>query len=384
MVHRTIEELIRRRLREYPAVALVGPRQSGKTTLARAFGKLYFDLEQPGDRTRLDVQFDEIAAGRTLLILDEAQSMPEIFPRLRGAIDRPGSRKGRFLLLGSIAPSLMTHVSESLAGRLALVELSPLTAGEVPAKPLWQLWLRGGFPGGGILNASRYPVWQRGYLDLLCQRDLPAWGLPAKPQMTRRLMEMMAALNGQEWNASQLGQSLGLSYHTVNSYLDYMEGIFLVRRLRPYFASIPKRLAKSQRVYFRDSGLVHALLGIDNRQQLLSQSWVGKSWEGFVIEQVIVCIGQRGWHVDPFFLRDRNRTEIDLLLSGGGRKWAIEIKLTSSPNPHDLARLRGAADLVGAEKRFLVSQTAESVGSGDSFSCNLPWLLEYISQHWGE
>jgi predicted AAA+ superfamily ATPase len=249
MIRRAATGIVRRRLRAYPAVALVGPRQCGKTTLAGGLRGAYFDLEQEPDRLRLDLQWEDLEGGKGLVILDEAQSWPEVFPRLRSAIDRDRGRNGRFLSLGSVSPTIMTRVSGSLAGRLALVELSPFSCTEVSKVPLTRLWTRGGYPDGGVLGGDPYPQWQRDYLALLAQRDLPAWGLPARPQTTLRLLRMLAAVNGQTWNASQLGRSLGLSYHTVNIYIDYLEGAFLIRRLPPYSANVGKRLVKSPKVY---------------------------------------------------------------------------------------------------------------------------------------
>lgn len=382
MVNRAVRQIVQNRLAEYPAVALVGSRQCGKTTLAKALGGVYLDMEQPAERVRLDLDWQQLISSGQLIILDEAQSAPDIFPRLRGAIDADRTLHGRFLLLGSVSPALMRHVGESLAGRLAVVELSPFTLAEVPQTPVRRLWLQGGFPDGGILGGEQFPRWQRNYVDLLCQRDLPAWGLPATAQVTQRLLEMLAAVSGQAWNASQLGQSLGLSYHTVNTYCDYLEGAFLLRRLRPLFGSIPKRLAKSAKVYLRDSGVLHALLGVTSEDELLRQPWVGASWEGFVIEQVLSTLQQSDAIFEPYYLRTQDQTELDLVLTRASVTWAIEIKLTTQPNPHDLQRLNRAADLVHAEKRFLVSQVSDSVGAGDAFSCNLPWLLEYVKEHW--
>ncbi len=375
MIRRQITKIVRRRLADYPAVALVGPRQAGKTTLARALGGVYFDLEQEPDRLRLDLQWDAVTRGQALVVLDEAQSWPEVFPRLRGAIDRRRGRKGRFLLLGSVSPGLMVQVSESLAGRLALVELTPLLHTELPDAPLAELWLRGGYPEGGAPAAARFPRWQRDYLALLAQRDLPTWGLPASPQVTERLLRMTAAVHGQLWNASQIGQSLGLSYHTVNSYMDYLVGAFLVRRLQPYQANLKKRLVKSPKVYWRDSGLLHSLLNVADGDNLLSQPWVGASWEGFVIEQVLGALQQQDRTFEAFFLATGDRHEIDLLLDFGRRLWAVEVKLTSAPSPGDLARLNKTADLIRADKRVLVSQTKQSYGNAAQVSCNLPWLI---------
>jgi hypothetical protein len=375
MIRRAVLGLVRRRLRAHPAVALVGPRQAGKTTLARSLGGRYFDLEQEPERLRLDLDWGHLERARGLVVLDEAQAWPEVFPRLRSAIDRDRGRKGRFLLLGSVSPALMTTVSESLAGRLSLVELTPFTAGELGRVPLDRQWARGGFPDGGALGEGRYPQWQRDYLTLLAQRDLPAWGLPARPQVTSRFLRMIAAVHGQVWNASQIGQSLGLSYHTVNSYLDYLEGAFLVRRLPPWHANIGKRLVKSHKVYWRDTGLLHALLGGVREEDLPAQPWVGASWEGFVIEQVLARLAQLDRAAEPHFFRTADGHEVDLVLDLGTEVWAIEVKLTAAPGPDDLRRLNRAADLIHADRRILISRTPRSVAGQREVSCSLPWFL---------
>jgi len=373
-------QVVAARLRQYPAVALVGPRQAGKTTLARTFAGRYFDLEQGGGRTRLDVEWDAIVSSRELTILDEAQAWPEVFPRLRAAIDADRRRSGRFLLLGSVSPALMTRVSESLAGRLSLVELPPLLLVETPRTPLARHWLRGGFPDGGLLARARYPQWQLDYLALLAQRDLPTWGLPAKPQVTERLLRMTAAVTGQVWNASAVGASLGITHPTVNSYVDYLEGAFLVRRLRPFAANLKKRLARREKLYWRDSGLVHALLGVRDNGSLLVQPWVGASWEGYVIEQVLSTLAATGRHAEGWYFRTGDGHEIDLLLELDAERWAIEVKLTSEPDPRDLARLDRAADLVDARTRILVSHTRRPAFGATQISAGLSDVLAYLQR----
>jgi predicted AAA+ superfamily ATPase len=266
-------------------------------------------------------------------------------------------------------------VSESLAGRLSVVELTPFLVWEVPSVDLSAQWLHGGYPDGGILEAGRFPQWQEEYLALLAQRDLPTWGLPARPQTIDRLLRMTAAVHGQLWNASRMGQSLGLSHPTVNSYLDYLEGAFLVRRLRPYAANLRKRLVRSAKLYWRDSGLLHALLRVRSYDDLLVQPWVGASWEGFVIEQIVATLAVGGRRFDPYFLRTSDGYEIDLLVDLGRERWAFEIKLTSQPEPRDLERLDKAADLVRANKRIVVSQMRESTFSERKGSCSLGDLL---------
>jgi predicted AAA+ superfamily ATPase len=378
MISRLIAHQLRDRLRHSPAVALLGPRQCGKTTLARSLGGLYFDLEEEADRLRLDLQWESLVSSSKMVILDEAQTFPPVFPRLRGAIDRQRQAMGRFLLLGSVSPSLMRQVSESLAGRLSLVELTPFLFPELSQKSMDSLWLRGGFPDGGIRDPDRFPRWQQDYLTLLMQRDLPAWGLAAKPQVTRRFLQMLAAVHGQAWNASRVGQSLGLSHPTINSYLDYMEGTFLVRRLSPWLPNVRKRLIRSPKCYWRDHGLLHALLGVRNADELLSQPWVGASWEGFVIEQILATLSARGLDFEPHFFRTSDGYEVDLVLVRGKPRWAIEIKLTSQPSSEDFGRLDHAADLIGAENRALISRTPNPISEGKRLSCSLPHFLEKV------
>ncbi|MCW8985376.1 MAG: DUF4143 domain-containing protein [Thermoanaerobaculales bacterium] len=275
----------------------------------------------------------------------------------------------------------MYQVSESLAGRLALVELTPFLQPELRKRSHREsLWTCGGFPDGGVLERECFPHWQRDYLSLLTQRDLPSWGLPARPQTTDRLLRMLTAVHGQAWNASQIGQSLSLSYHTVNSYVDYLEGAFLIRRLPPYRPNIRKRLIKSPKIYWRDTGLLHAQLNINDEEALLSQPWVGASWEGFVIEQIIGVLNSVGRPFEAFYFRTSDQHEIDLVLEMGNELWALEVKLTASPGRLDMDRLEKAADMIGASRRILVSQTGRTTGGADRVSCNLGWLLKRLKQ----
>lgn len=379
MIPRLTSRLVADRLSTQPAVAVVGPRQCGKTTLARSLDSTYFDLEQESERLRLDLHWEAVLASGKLVVLDEAQSWPEVFPRLRGAIDGDRKRNGRFLLLGSVSPALMTKVSESLAGRLALVELSPLLLRELAGTMRRsRLWLMGGFPDGGVLARSAFPAWQDDYMQLLVQRDLPNWGLPARPQTTSRFVHMLAAVSGQQWKASQLGKSLGISYHTVNSYLDYLVGAFLVRVLPPYESNLRKRLVKSPKVYWRDSGLLHALLNISDEQSLLRQPWVGASWEGFVIEQILSHLAAVGHPHRAYSFRTSDQYEADLVLEFNDTLWVIEVKLSTMPSTGDMDRLDKIADLIGASHRALVSQTPVAAGDGRRTSCDLAGLLDLL------
>ncbi len=381
MLRRSAHLLLKRRLSDYPAVALMGPRQAGKTTLARGLDGHYFDLEQESERLRLDLEWPSLVEGKRLIILDEAQSWPDVFARLRGAIDGARKRNGRFLLLGSVSPALMTRVSQSLAGRLSIVELTPLLWAEIPTESARRrLWLCGGYPDGGVLKLRQFPQWQIDYVTLLAQQDLPAWGLSARPQLIQRMMRMLAALQGQPLNASQLGASLGISYHTVKSYLDRLEGAYLVRQLPSYHSNIKKRLVKNHKIFWRDTGILHALLNASEHRRLLEQPWVGASWETFVIEQILGTLSATGVPHEPYFLRTSDGYEIDLVLEVAGRRWAIEIKLTASPTASDLARLETAADWIGADRRILITQTPRPFETARKASGNLPWVLERLPQ----
>lgn len=379
MIPRKIASVVRSRLSAYPAVALVGPRQCGKTVLASSLAGRYFDIEQEPDRLRADLEWDGLVAGTELAIFDEAQTWPDLFARLRGAIDRDRKRNGRFLLLGSISPTLMSQVSQSLAGRLSIVELTALTASEVetPAQRR-RHWLFGGYPDGGVLAGAGFPRWQRDYVDLLVQRDLPTWGLTARPATTRRLLRMIAATHGQEWNASQIGRSMALSYHTVNRYMDFLEGAFLVRRLPPYHANIRKRLVKRPKVYVRDTGLLHALMNVSSEDSLLHQPWVGASWEGYAIEQLLAALQHADRVFDAYYFRTSDQFEIDLLIELDTERWAVETRLTTRPRRRDLGRLSTSADLVGADRRFLVCRRSDFIEGRGHVVCDLDGMIRYI------
>ncbi len=379
MLQRTILPIVQSRLSAFPAVAIVGPRQCGKTTLSKSIGHRYFDLEQAASQLRLDVMWEEVCSQSGLTVFDEAQSWPQLFPRLRGAIDAERKRNGRFLLTGSVSPNMMKQVSESLAGRLAIVELTPFTAQEIAGQSsLNHLWLCGGYPDGGILGTDIYPIWQKDYLSLLVGRDLPNWGMPATANSSQRMLKMLAIANAQEWNASQIGSSLGVSYHTANRYLDYLEGAFLVRRLQPYSTNIRKRLIKRPKIYWRDSGLLHALMNVKNFDELMFQPWVGASWEGFVINQALNCLQSSGIDFEAFHFRTLDQREIDLLICIDSNLYAVEVKLASSPDASDLQRLNHAADLINAERRYLICNIEENIESKSASVCNLNGFLSQL------
>lgn len=379
MISRYHEKLLRARLKEFPAVAILGPRQCGKTTLAKSLNGRYFDLEQPNDRLRLDAEWETIIRSKKLIVLDEAHEAPDVFPRLRGTIDGDRKRNGRFLLLGSVSPALTQSISDSLAGRLSIIELSPFIVNEIPPDQLDDLWLYGGYPDGGILEPRMFGTWQESYLSLLIERDLPAWGLPAKPRVTQRLVRMLAALHGQLMNASQLGSALSLDGKTVTSYCDFLEGAYLIRQLQPYHANLKKRLVKSRRIMWRDSGLLHYLQGIQDREQLFAQPWVGNGWEAFVIEQTLATLAASGELVQAYFFRTSDGYEIDLVLDWGREKWAIEIKLSSSPNQQMIDRLTKVAEMIGANRRILVCRINKPIASQSVEITNLNSWIDELS-----
>jgi uncharacterized protein len=375
MIDRIGETLIRRHLGSFPAVGIVGPRQCGKTTLAKSMGADYFDLEQEDERVRLDLMWSSLIKGNSLTILDEAQTWPAIFPRLRGAIDQRRSVNGRFLVLGSVSPVLMTQVSEALTGRIAQTELAPLTATEIPPAQLDQLWRGGGFPEP-FLKKNTYPTWQQSYLSLLAKRDLPLWGLPAAPATTSRLFKLLAAVHGGQQNASELGATLGLSHHTIQAYLDFLEGAFLIRRLQPYYKNLAKRLVKTPKIYWRDSGLLHSLLGLSAKSPITSHSWIGESWEGWVIEQILSTRHARGQQTDAWYFRTADGLECDLVLECEGQRELIEIKLTTAPAMADLTKLRKIRELIGADRLVLLTRSEKTHVTGDTWMTDLPSYLE--------
>lgn len=379
MLRRRAARSLRAALRRYPAAVIVGPRQCGKTTLAKATGGAYFDLQQERDRVRLDLEWDVLVAGRERVILDEAQAHPAVFPRLRGAIDADRRRNGRFLLLGSVSPSLMRSVGESLAGRMAVLELTPFLRVELPQAAMRErLWLTGGFPDGGVRKPSAFPGWASHYLRLVTERDLPELGIPCTPQVTQRLIRMLAALDGQMWNASELGRSMGLNYQTVTRYVDFIEGAFLVRRLPPFHGNVAKRLVKAPKIHWRDTGLLHATLGIGSREALLAHPAVGASWESFVIEQALGLLATLGVPHEAHHFRTSDGYELDLVLDAGRERWAVEVKLTSDPSPADLARLAKCAAMVSATRSILVTRVASDAGDRTRLSCGLDRFLREI------
>jgi uncharacterized protein len=339
MIERRLVTALRAALDESPAVALLGPRQVGKTTLALEVGgeraSIYLDLESPADRAKLaEPELYLPQHEDKLVILDEIQRVPELFPSLRGLIDagrRRGRRCGRFLLLGSASIGLLKQSSESLAGRIRYLELAPVHAGEAGTERLQDLWLRGGLPDALLArNDATSLRWRTDFIRTYLERDIPLLGPRIPAETLRRLWTMLAHQQGGLLNAAMLARALAVDGKTVVSYLDLLVDLLLVRRLPPWHRNTGKRLVRSPKVYVRDSGIVHALLGIENHESLLAHPVAGASWEGLVIESLIAAAPAG---TDACFYRTAAGAEIDLLLALPGRRkpWAIEIKRSLVP-----------------------------------------------------
>jgi hypothetical protein len=347
-----------------PAVAVVGPRQAGKTTLALSIAggrkATYLDLESVADRARLDepaLYFADHAD--ELVILDEIHRVPNLFEELRGVIDqgrREGKAAGRFLLLGSAAIDLLAQSGETLAGRIGFVELSPFELVEVGAENLDPLWLRGGFPESFLARDDAASMaWREDFIRTYLERDIPQLGPRIPAETLRRLWTMFAHRQGGLLNAAQLARSLGVDGKTIAHYLDLMVGLLLVRRLPPRLTNVGKRLVRSPKVYVRDSGLVHALLGLVDKEALLGHPVVGASWEGVVIENAIGIAGRRA---EASFYRTSGGAEIDLILTWrDGGEWAVEVKRTLAPRME--RGLRSAIEDVKPERSFVVYPGAD-------------------------
>lgn len=315
-----------------PVCALLGPRQCGKTTLARqlgarARGAHYFDLETATARAQLAQPELTLSPLRGLVILDEIQVLPGLFTVLRPLADRP-RRPARFLILGSASPDFMRGASESLAGRVAFVDLGGFDLEEVGPGRARRLWLRGGFPRSFLApSAARSLEWRRDFIRTFLERDIPQLGIRVPSETLRRFWLMVAHYHGQIWNGAELARSMGVTEHTVRSYVDILAGAYVLRPLPPWFENVGKRQYKSPKVYVRDSGLLHALLAIGSDAELLANPKLGASWEGFALEQVLALWGGR----EAFYWRTHAGAELDLLVFRGGRRYGCEFKYSDAP-----------------------------------------------------
>jgi predicted AAA+ superfamily ATPase len=360
-------------LKRSRVVALVGPRQCGKTTLAQVLAKgqkvvHYFDLEDPATVGILEEPMSALRPLSGLVVIDEVQRRPELFPVLRVLSDRE-PLPAKFLILGSASPGLLKQASESLAGRIEIAELSGFSLPEVGPASLNHRWLHGGFPPSFTAeNAEDSFIWRRQFIQTFLERDLPVFGIRIPASTLMRFWTMLAHYHGQIWKASEPARSMGVNETTVRRYLDLLESFFMIRVLQPWHANLKKRQVKSPKIYFRDSGILHALLGIRSTMDLLSHPKCGPSWEGMMIEEVIRCFGAD----DFFFWATHNGAELDLVLRKRGKFYGVECKRTDSPKLTPSVRI-GIEDLeldhvwivYPGEKRFLLADGVETVPAAE-------------------
>jgi predicted AAA+ superfamily ATPase len=359
---------IRAALARSRIVTLVGPRQCGKTTLAREFlpdtSVNYFDLEDPLSLARLDEPMTALGSLTGLVVIDEIQLRPDLFPVLRVLADRK-SYKGRFLILGSASGNLLRQSSESLAGRMQTLTLRGFSLGELGASRSERHWLRGGFPRSYLARSGSDSVaWRKDFIQTLLERDFPQWGVRVPATALWRFWTMLAHYHGQVWNAAEPARALGVSEPTTRRYLDLLSDAFMVRQLPPWHANLSKRQVKSPKIYIRDSGLLHQLLGIRNERSLLTHPKLGASWEGYVVEEVLDAVRPD----ETYFWATHQGAEIDLVLRKNGRTFGVECKRTDAPRMTPSIRialedlkLRRVAVVYPGEKRFALAPKVEAV-----------------------
>lgn len=384
MLTRSLQRIVARSLRTHPAVVILGARQVGKTTLAkqiiraRRSASLYLDLESPRDLARLtDAEsFLELQGGK-LVVVDEVQRMPELFPILRSLIDRD-RRPGRFLLLGSSSPGVMQGASESLAGRVAYHDLMPLSIEEVGPAQMDKLWLRGGYPE--VFRSRSHPLaFERAeqYVRACLERDLPLLGLSVDPRTTGRLLSMLASVHGQPLNASMLAKSIAVTVHTVQRYLSFLEQAYLIALLPSHHVNMRKRLVKAPKAFILDSGILHALTGIRSMDALMGSANMGHSWEGFVQQQIRARYGHRA---ELRYFRTQDGAELDIVLARGDKALAaIETKASNAPMISKGNRL--AFEAVKAPVRLVVTPKADDYPAGDGITvCSLSTLFKHLDK----
>lgn len=349
---RDLKKRIRESLRRSRIVALVGPRQCGKTTLARAFMPLdsynYFDLEDPSSLSRLSQPMTALEGLKGLIVIDEIQRMPDLFPVLRVLADRL-PLPARFLILGSASPNLLSQASESLAGRIETISMSGFGLPELGISAHESHWLRGGFPPSYLASSEQDSLaWRKNFIQTFLEQDLRQWGIMAPSLTLLRFWTMLAHYNGQLWNVSEPARSLGISEPTVRRYLDILTGLFMVRQLQPWHANLKKRQIRSPKIYFRDTGLLHQLLGIRLKKDLFSHPKCGASWGGYVIEEVLKIANPD----EQYFWRTHNGAEIDLVVVKNGRIFGVECKWIDAPRL--IPSMRIAKDDLKLEKIIVV------------------------------
>lgn len=335
-IYRELEKLLKEYQDIFPVIAIIGPRQCGKSTMARQISNnfsnaVYLDLESEKDLNKLKVDASFFLRNNTdkTIFIDEVQQYPDIYSILRPIVDEI-KRPGWIVLLGSASPKLLRDSYETLAGRIGFLELYPFQINEVSKMPSYNLvdfWIKGGFPKAFLLSNKQSFIWRENFIKTFIERDIPMLNINIPALTLKRFLRMMVHFHGQVLNSSQLGNSLGVSHHTVRQYIDLFEHIFILRTLPPYLPNLNKRLIKSPKIYFRDSGLFHTLLQCSSLDELMGFPAYGASWEGFALEQIIVAKPE--WK--PFFYRTRTGVEIDLVLEKGMKKIAIEFKVSTAP-----------------------------------------------------
>jgi len=380
LIDRNIKSFVNENLSIFPAVAILGPRQCGKSTLVKMLYEnsdsyLYLDLQNIDDLNKLREPTLFFQANQDITIcLDEIQLVPELFSILRSEIDR-SRRPGRFILLGSASQDLIQKTSESLAGRIGLIELSPFTIEEVMQNAnfeLNKLWLRGGYPDSYLASSDKGSVlWRENFLRTYVERDIPQLGFQIPALQLRRLLTMCAHNQGQLFNSSKLGESLGVTYQTVRRYIDLMEQTFILRSLPPFEKNIKKRLVKSPKIYVRDSGLLHRLLQVDDFNSLIGNPVFGASWEGFVVENIISSLRDCKFS----FYRSASGDELDLLIERGDRTIAVECKASSAPQV--TKGFWSAIETIKPDKTYIIAPVSTSyIFKNDVEICSLADFLK--------
>ena len=331
MLRTVLEAEIQRALTAFRVVALIGPRQSGKTTLARRFvspdSANYFDLENYADLSRLNEPMSALAPLTGIVVIDEVQRRPDLYPTLRVLADRD-PLPARFLVLGSAAEAWLRQSSESLLGRLRTIQVNPFSLSEVGASAHQTHWLRGGYPESFLAPDDHSSVeWREAFIQTVIERDLPLLGLDAQPLTMRRFWMMMTHYHGQLWNAAEVASAIGIKETVARRYLDALEGVFMVRQLQPWYENLGKRQVKSPKIYFRDSGLLHQLMTVRTARDLLTHPLMGASWEGYVIEELIRLLKPELAH----FWRTHNGAELDLFMIKDGKRLGVECKHVDAP-----------------------------------------------------
>lgn len=377
------ERRLRAALARAPVVLLSGPRQAGKSTLARAVvdpaPSHLFDLEDPRDQARLEEPTLVLPGLAGTVVIDEAQRRSDLFPILRVLVDQD-RRPGRFLVLGSASPDLVGLASESLAGRVALLDLGGLRVADLGPERTTQLWERGGLPPSYLAESEEASAaWRDDYIRTFLERDLANLGVRVPATTMRRFWTMLAHYSGQTWNGAELARALGVSQPTVSRYLDALTDALVVRRLQPWFANMSKRQVRSPKVYVRDSGLLHSLLGARSGDALLGHPKVGASWEGFVLEQLLAMDGVG----DPWFWATHAGAELDLLVNIDGQRIGIEIKRTDRPRA--TSSMRNALNDLGLDRlvvvhagahRIALADRIEAVGAAEALTAGLATVEE--------